>query len=465
MHNILFIALEFPPINTTGNFRSLKFVKHLQSFGINPIVVTLDIESGNELFGNRIDMKLLDEIPDEIDILRVPIKKRNIRIIKSKLLDFLRIYFNVDDKIIARLPKKFLKILDEKVNSRAPKAIYVSMPPFSVGRLGIKLSDRYKIPLIVDMRDAWAYWGSTPFQTRFHFYRVYFFEKRIFKKANKIIGVTPQLVEMFKRAHPEIPTDKFEVITNGFDEIYHENKPVEVLPLGNRDFFSFGYIGSFYFNPRTWSEMKKPWWKRSFYKKFYYTPIKEDWLYRTPFFFFKTLQAVFEIRPDIKKRVRFEFVGQSPSWLIEMVKSFDLIDNFIDHGFVNYHRAIEIQDKFDIVLASSEKVNEFEHYCLPSKIFDCIKNLIPVIGFVTEGIQKQFIIKSGIGQVCNPDDLQTCVAKLISLIDEGWISKLESSYLTDFNRKELTKKLALVINNCLEAEGLQLKQVPLQNRP
>ncbi|HNA42842.1 MAG TPA: hypothetical protein PLP81_12150, partial [Saprospiraceae bacterium] len=69
--NILFLIAEFAPVNTTGNFRSLKFVKYLPDLGINPVVITLPAEEGASLFNAKLDNTLLDEIPPSVEIYRI----------------------------------------------------------------------------------------------------------------------------------------------------------------------------------------------------------------------------------------------------------------------------------------------------------------------------------------------------------------------------------------------------------
>ncbi len=57
---VLFLAMEFAPVNTTGNYRSLKFVKYLNQFGIDPIVITLKQDEAADFFKAKIDYDLLN---------------------------------------------------------------------------------------------------------------------------------------------------------------------------------------------------------------------------------------------------------------------------------------------------------------------------------------------------------------------------------------------------------------------
>ncbi len=59
---VLFILMEFAPVNTTGNFRSLKFIKYLGDYGIKPIIVTFIAEEAAIFFNAKIDIDLLNEL-------------------------------------------------------------------------------------------------------------------------------------------------------------------------------------------------------------------------------------------------------------------------------------------------------------------------------------------------------------------------------------------------------------------
>ena len=65
---VLFIALEFAPIQTTGAFRSIEFVKRLPSLGIKPTV--LSVGANPSVFaGSRINSDLLTGIPPSVEII------------------------------------------------------------------------------------------------------------------------------------------------------------------------------------------------------------------------------------------------------------------------------------------------------------------------------------------------------------------------------------------------------------
>ena len=109
--NVLFFVLEFPPVNTTGNFRSLKYIKYLKDFGINPIIVTLKEEDGARIFGADVDYDLMSEIPEGVPVYRISsdlLKTYS----EGKLRHFKNIFFSITDAIAKSLRTNLFSELD-----------------------------------------------------------------------------------------------------------------------------------------------------------------------------------------------------------------------------------------------------------------------------------------------------------------------------------------------------------------
>jgi glycosyltransferase involved in cell wall biosynthesis len=445
---VLFLAMEFAPVNTTGNYRSLKFVKYLRTFGIEPVVITFKEEEAASFFNAKIDKGLLNDIPSGTAIYRVHCGDGK-KYYKNRFRRFTTIFFSIKDNFAVRWKKYLFKELGSIIERHNPRAIFTSLPPFSSGMLSVEISRIYNIPLITDMRDAWAMWGYAPFATRVHFGLTIAEEAKIFKHSAAIIGVTPQIIRNFKRSHPQIDASKFHYIPNGFDGEMQTHSSFDFPSNPAR--IRIGYVGTLYYNAETRESIFKPWWKRKRHRKLQYTAVKEDWLYRSPYFFLKMLASLFLQYPYMKNIVMVDFVGKKPTWLVGMIAEFGLGENVTLHGFVTHQEAKKIQEGFDLILATSEKVIGDEHYCLPSKSFDSIGMNKPVLGFVTEGIQKEFIECSGLGIICDPDNTQQSVDTFMELVKHGKTFSPNREYIASFHRKNLASSLAdvfkQVINN------------------
>lgn len=439
---VLFLLAEFPPVNTTGAFRSFKFINQLIDLGIKPIILTIDENDSSKYFNAKIDHQILNCLDPRAIIYKV--KTSSLGSIKpsSKLTQYLKIFFSAKDPLSDLIKEQVAPLLPTIFEKHKPELVYVSLPPFSMGQIGISIAKEYKIPLITDMRDLWAFWGSDPHQTYLHFLLKKRLERKLFEKSSKIIGVTPQLIKIFAKSHTNINKNKFVTIFNGFDQEFE----IENIPSYQKSVIKIGYTGSFYYNDLAQEVSDTVWYQRSGLKKFYYYPKKENWLYRSPYFFLKSLHQLFISKPELKDKIEFHFIGRESDWLKKMIIEFKLENNYFPYGFKSKQEVATIQNTFDVFLCTSEKVINEEHYCLPSKIFDYINMGKPILGFVTDGIQKDFIIKSNMGIICNPDDI-FLGAKTIEGLFNYTGSNLNIDYLRKFQIGNLSSQLSTILKN------------------
>lgn len=438
--NVLVIALEFPPVNTTGNFRAARFVSNLPRFGINPVVLTLTEDAASKAFGRPIHNELLNAIPEGTAIHRYPIQAVAEK--EGKLKSFLRIYFRITEGLGKKFWDSIQADLPAIIEKHDIKAVYVTCPPFGVGEVGYKISRQFKLPLIVDMRDAWAYWTTNPHNTYLHFLLKLRSERKWFTQASFVIAATPELGNVFKKAHPGVSPEKFITIFNGADKL-HELGAIDWAP--GQQQIRIGYVGNFYYSPKDRAMMFRKWHQKPVHKWLEYRPTKEDWLYRSPYFFFKTVNALKKNAPDLFSRIRIEFMGDKPSWLEEMVNEFDLADKVIFHGFVGKDKMKEIQSGLDALLTTSEKVVGDRHYCLPSKLFDYLKTSKPILAFVTPGDQEDFLRKAGTAILFNPDDAEKSAEKLVAVLNSKTRLEPDTNFLRQFDGQQLTGELARLL--------------------
>lgn len=421
---LAFFVLEFPPVNTTGNYRSAGFVRYLLSKDADVLVFTCTIDSGEQTFGKKADFILMQGL-EKARIFRYNIKPFK-KIWRTKLGNAIRIWWNTTDKIDKRwFTGKTQEEILQTLKIEKPDFLYFSMPPFSVARIALKIHKATDIPLIVDMRDAWSLWGTSPHQTFLHYWQKKKTEQLLFAKAKYILSVTPELVLDFQKQHPMISKEKFKVIYNGVDDFGTTN-----LTLEDNYIFKIGYVGSFYYSPDAETENAKKWYEKKIKNMLQYSPRIEQWAYRSPYFFLKALAELVAKKPEITQKVSFEFVGLAPNWFLTMINNFNLNDIFVNHGFKSKQEVLSIQSSWNAVLATSEKIVNGNHFCLPSKIFDAVASKKRILAFVTDGSQKTFLKEYPQTVFFDPDNLEENIFKLEATINQG--ANFESSSLDEF---------------------------------
>ena len=447
--NILFLAIEFPPLNTTGNYRSAKFVKYFREFGIHPIVVTLDTPSALKWFPKAsCDYQLLEELPEDTPIIRIPCEDPPPNH-SNQLKNFMTVVFRRGRDDFNKLWRKNLfERLNGIFKQYQPQLVLTSLPPFGAGPLASEISRKFDVPLILDMRDGWTFWRPVPYPTWLNYFLEHHLAHQTLKQASSILGVSRQLNDSFKCSYTDIAPHKFHVIPNGFDHDEKDWKEVEIPPRGKRE-YTIGYVGVFYYFPKYRELMTKPWRKRKGHQKFYYVPRQEDYLYRTPYFFFKTLAELFKRRPDLKTVIKIKFIGDKPGWMEEMIHEFALESNCFFYGSLSRHDALKVEETFDAFLNTTTKVKDGEDYMLSLKVFDYVLFRKPILGFVLKGALKEFLEQCGLGFIFNPDDPDQSSALLEKVIEGGFTLKPNAEYLNQFHRRFLTGRLSGIIKNTI----------------
>lgn len=440
---ILFVAFEFPPLGGAGVQRSLKFVKYLPHFNIRPIVITVREDDYKFVMAEHpMDESLKEEIPVSTIIKRIHCGYPKPS--KNRLIQWVRIYFSVSENYKTYWRSELERRLPAIIDKYAPTAIYISLPPFAMATLWRKILRKYNIPLIVDFRDAWSQWCLAPVATYLHYLLKVKAERDILNKATKVICSSGQIMADMKNLHPMIDQSKFSVINNGYDSLLDFKQP---LSIGSKSKVIIGYVGAFYYTPESRENIFKPWWKKPLHRMLNYVPRKEDWLYRSPWYFFKALRLLLDKEPGISNILEIRFAGITPDWLLEQIRGFKLEAQCRHYGYLNHDAVIEFQKECDALLITSSKVVGGRDYSIAGKTYEYFSIGKPIIAFVCSGAQKDILEESKMAVICDPDKPDESAKMLKEFIDKKIILSPDKNELEKYHRKNLTKKLALLVNS------------------
>jgi hypothetical protein len=441
MINILIIAYEFPPLNSGGSHRPYKFAKNLSQFGIEPIVITPKITAHQD---KNIDKSLMSELENcDFKIIHTEIAPPQ----KSDKISE-TYYFNILDIAAKKWKKHLFTAIEEVLKTTKIDALYVTAPPFSMAALGAKLSKYFKLPLILDMRDAWSNWCVTPFVSYLHYQLTRLQERKALSAAAAIIATSDQTLLDFQQLHPNIAKERFHLITNAFDATVPTfPSSIKIAAASREKPLKIGYVGSFYYTPYQRSLMFNPWWKKKPYQFLQYTPRKEDWLYRSPFFFFGILAALKAKNAELAQLLKIEFAGAVPDWLPDMIKSFGLEDLINLKGRMSHKDALEFQAQCDLLLITSSKVINGQDYSIAGKTFEYICMKKPILALLCEGAQKRLLKQTGLCLNLDPDDIETSAALLENLIQGNLSIAPNQAFISTLHIEKTTSHLADIIRN------------------
>ncbi|WMN07698.1 glycosyltransferase [Marivirga arenosa] len=405
---IALIAHDFPPYNVGGSQRPYYMAKSLVEAGIDVVVFTLNT---NSYPNNKLNFHI-DE--SSLKIVRTKIQPEKTSIFSKGH------YLKLTDDVASRWIPHLITAINYQHQESSFDYLIITCPPFSLSARAQKLSEKTGIPYILDFRDAWSQWVMTPYPSYLHYRRVLQIEKKAIDKAVFVTSTSLQQVNDFAKIHGHYLRGKFIYSPNGFEE-YQENTKAN----SNNNCIRIAYTGSFYFNPYSQSLQSKKWYQKKWYQWLQYLPRIEDWSYRSPLYFFKTLRRVLKKNQYLSSRVQVVFAGQKPDWFDEMVKNYCLQEVVQHIGFINKVEVQDLINQADYLLITSSKIPDGKEYSVAGKTFEYIANQKTILAFVNEGEQKDVLRKTGLAYMFNPDNIEENVLKMESLLKSK--TKLDSN--------------------------------------
>lgn len=279
---ILFIAYAVPPSSEVGVNRVKSFCKYLPEFGIETVVLTVDSR-----FYSRQDSSI--SLPATVRVIRTTqdftlldwykrwkTSRESIadgNSVKAPILaTSAKTGIGVKEHILSALTVPDLyrgwsgpatKIGLQLLRQEKFDAIFSTSPPNTDHQVGLALKRKSAIPWIADFRDPWA--SETLDRDESPGWRQRLdlkLERNCVESADLVLCNTDQFRDTMKSRYPTLPSERFETLTNGFDDVeapadlkMGKHKPLRCLHLGgiygSRRIDTFcGAIGSLIANSR-----------------------------------------------------------------------------------------------------------------------------------------------------------------------------------------------------------------------
>jgi glycosyltransferase involved in cell wall biosynthesis len=404
---VLVIAYYFPPIGLSGVQRTLKFVKYLSNYGWKPIVLTTSPDAFYAF-----DETLDEEIGDETIVYRTESKKKD----KLKITKFPNYFtqkigraliqtFYQPDRAI-KWKKQAIALAEKILFEHKVDMIFSTAPPFTDFLIAKEISERFKIPYLVDYRDIWV-------DNPFHFYATPFhksyainLEKNVLKTANKAIVTTRHSKETLLKRYSFLNHDDIVIIPHGFDSNdfleYQDVKP-------DRNKFTITHSGLFQDN-------------------------------RTPKYFLKALANFIKNNPQAKNQIEARFIGIMRKGHLKYIKKFNLNENVVITGYVAHKSAIDHLMQSDILwLMLDDNVRS------PGKLFEYFGARKPLIACVPDGVIRKIALDSKSAIVTDPKniiEIEQAIASMYKLWQSNTLPVPKFEFVEQYDRAKLTGELA-----------------------
>lgn len=416
---VLIITYYWPPAGGSGVQRWLKFVKYLQNFGIEPIVYTVDHAKYP-----KEDASLIGEIPKGVTILKQPIweptdlmfwkqknhqKKDISNSTNSRILSFIRGNFFVPDPKVFWV-KPSVNFLEKYVKEHKVDAIISTGPPHSMHLIANKLHQKTNIKWLADFRDPWSnlYYNKDFKQSKFVIKRNKKLERTILENADCVLTVSNSLKNEFTKQAKRV-----EVITNGFDSEVLASETSKV----DKE-FNISYIGLL--------------------------PKQSN-----PRLFFSALQKICIENTAFKSDLKLNFIGDISDEVKKEIEINNLLENTQFIGYVSHQKAIEYQQKAQILLLLIPNI-ENANGILTGKLFEYLTANRPIFAISPANKDLEDILEqTDTGFVVdykNELKIKEAIEELYHRYKTGFLA-VESKNIAQYHREQLTKELAVIIKS------------------
>jgi Glycosyltransferase Family 4 len=423
---VLIITYYFPPAGGPGVQRWLKFVKYLPDFNIQPIVYVpenpmypiVDKALESEISSKAIVLKNRILEPYQLAAFFSKKKTKNIssgiipnakkQSLLEKILLWIRGNIFIPDARFLWV-KPSIKYLEKYIVDNQIDTIITSGPPHSLHLIGLALKQKLSLKWIADFRDPWTTIGyhKSLKLSKYAAKKHLFLEKKVLQTADNIIVTSKTTKTEFEN----ITQKPIEVITNGFDD---ENVATPELDTT----FSLAHIGSL---------------------------LSE----RNPIILWKTLQELVIDIPDFKKHLEIKLIGAVSQEVLDTISKYKL-DLFLKNlGYIPHQEAIAQQRKSQVLLLI--EINSPETKCIiPGKLFEYMVSKRPILAIGSKNADlAEIISQTNTGFFFDYSEKEKLKTTITDFYNQFLNQKLTVSALelSQYSRKNLTKKLAELINS------------------
>ena len=430
MKKVLIITYRWPPAGGIGVLRCLKFAKYLRDFGWEPVILTAQNASYQFL-----DYDNLKEVPDGIEIHRVPIfepinafkkitgrkKEQPLQNItnnstkKKSIIDkfgmWVRGNFFIPDARSAWI-KPCIKYLDNYLVNNHIDAILTDGPPHTNTVIGMRVSQKHKIPWLADFQDPWT---QVDYYTQLHIGRRAdrihrALEQEVFQTAKKITVASPS----WKKDLESIGGRNVDVIYYGYDET---------------DFAEFSAK------------------EEDLFVIFHGGLLGAD---RNPETLFSVLSELINKYPEIGSKVKLKFAGEVDVSVKNALKKHSLLQYTELMGMVPRKQVVKEYEKSSLLLLPINKADNAAGR-IPGKLFEMLRTNKPILVLgPDDGDVKSIIEKENAGCSFDYEDKQSLYDFMENSIIKNKFENFSSSAnIQVYSNKMITGQIAKYLDGMI----------------
>jgi glycosyltransferase involved in cell wall biosynthesis len=431
---VLYVAYHFPPTGGAGVQRTLKFVRYLPDFGIEPVVLTTPAASSGRW--TPADETLLAQVPDDVEIVRVRGPERSgaagWRAPAARWL---------------RFPSPWTvwwrrEVVQAGRGTSDVDAILCSMSPFESAAAAARVSADLHVPWIADLRDPWALDEMMTWTTGLHRRLELRAMRRVLGTAAAVVMNTQTAAAMLCERFPEFRRKRVVAIPNGFDREDFQGPE----PPREDDVFRIVHTG--YLHTALGLEQRA----RSGLRRTLGGAVPGvDFLTRSHVVLLEALDRLAAEQPALAARTEL--------WLAGVLSDADRQvigdrTNVRSLGYLSHEESIALMRSADLLFLPMHDLPPGRRASIvPGKTYEYLASGRPVLAAVPDGDARDLLERVAGTEVCRPGDAAGMAAAIGRVASRGRAETVERPELRRYERRELTRELADVVRAVCGAEN------------
>lgn len=423
---VLIVTYYWPPAGGPGVQRWLKFAEYLPEFGIEPIIYTPENPSYP-----MIDNSLLEKYPKGLKVVKTPIwepyrlaeffnpkskeykagrfEKKEKQSLLTRLSVYIRGNFFIPD---ARKfwVKPSVKFLSNYLKGSQIDILITTGPPHSMHLIGLELKKKYPdLKWIADFRDPWTQisYHSELKLTKNSEKKHKELESSVIKTADCVLATSYTDAENYSK----IGASETVVITNGY-----ESGDFKIEKKNQNQKFRISYSGN----------------------------LESA---RNPVEFWKALKELTDRNDEFRDQFEINFYGILSAEVEETIAEIGLSKYLVKHGYVDHQTAVEGIVNSELLMLTNFPDPKSKGI-IPGKLFEYLAAGNPIIAIgPADGDVSKILNQTNAGKYFGHSDREGMKVYVQEVFDEfkSCRSEPELKSIEQFSRKEITKKLAVVL--------------------
>jgi glycosyltransferase involved in cell wall biosynthesis len=388
LRKILFVSYHFPPIGGAAAQRPMQLVRHLPSYGYEPIVITGPGNTSGRWAPS--DPTLTGGLPSDVQVLRVqgpePAEAAGWRSRSERWLgaesDWARWW--IDGVVDAA--------------SRAAEdaeLIYTVVSPYETVEACSRISLSRGVPWVADLGDPWALDDMAVYLTALHRRHEVARMGRGLASAGAIVMSTPEAVHRVEAHLSGIRPRLLTAIPNGYDRADFEGPPPARSSDDNLRIVHTGYLHT---------ELGQGQHRAASLRRVLGGGSRGvDVLTRSHVYLLEAVNRLLELQPDVGRRIEVHLAGVTTTTDEQIAASCPAVRL---HGYLPHSESVSLLRGADLLFLPMQKLfGGRRSGNVPGKTYEYLASGRPILGAVPPGDARDLLERAGGAFVCEPDDV------------------------------------------------------------